>query len=290
MLLVLYSFQSAADLDDLREAYNSFRNQEVRRLGVVRGALEVESTLEELEGSFVRCERYGETLVVAFHNPSIRDFLQRHIADNKEYALLLCESIVFYDQFRNVFTPQATRHQPSPVRIGEGLESTVMTEAAVRTVPRTAKRHVMRLESDGGARLLSLVSTTPEKNAAHALRMAKDLPSCHRAVIAEKLVVQEIGRVREGTMILEDLPEVLVASAGLDEVAAVRNQLIEKAGERYEEIEEYDQLEKIIALKNFAEAAPDGVEGDLLGQSRQDADRGRRGAFRSVSLRGRRRE
>lgn len=264
MLLVLFSFQTAVDIDDLREAFEAFRLLEAKRLGIMRSSDEFNTALDELEGSFIRCERDSKVIVVAFHNPSVRDFLQRHISSNSDQALLLCDSLVFYDQFRGVFTPQATRHQQEPVRIGEGLASQAVTAAVLRTVARTAKRHLVIVRTEGTSITHNMPITTPEMNAAHALRMAVDLPTSESITVATQVLYQVEQRIADGTAILGDLPEILIASAQFGEVSASRNRLIDAARRVFESIDDYDELDQFVALKDFLSVVPGSVSKELL--------------------------
>ena len=274
MLLVLFSFQTAVDIDDLREAFEAFRLLEAKRFAIMRSPNEFNTALDELEGSFIRCERNSMVIVVAFHNPSVRDFLQRHISCNSEQALLLCESIVFYDQFRGVFTPQAARYQQNPVRIGEGLARQALTAAVLRTVSRTAKRHLVRVKNDGTSTTLNMARMTPEMNAAHALRMAADLPPTDGITVATQVLHRMEQRVADGTVILGDLPAILSASAEFGEVSAIRNRLIDAARRAYESIDDYEELDQFLALKDFLSVVPGSVSEELLHRVAKKLDEG----------------
>jgi len=269
LLLALYSFHAGVDLDDLREAFEAFRLQEVRVYGVARTANEFESALDELEGSFVRCERNSKSVVVSFHNPSVRDFLERHLATNSEQADILCDSLVFYDQFRTVFTPQAARHQRTPVRLGGGAGGEAIVNAALRTVSRTAKRHVLRTKADGTAMVLPLVATTFELNATHALHMTKDLSPQQAVAIGDEILQREKKRLETGKAVLSDLPKLVAASAHISEVKAAWEELVSTAVATYDQLELYEELDDIVALKDFIKVVPGAVPETLIQRVRQ---------------------
>ncbi|AOS83709.1 hypothetical protein BIU88_05830 [Chlorobaculum limnaeum] len=262
MLLVLYSFQGSVDLEDLREAFEAFRRLEAQQLSSMRAANEFTTVLDELEGSFIRCERNAHSVAVAFHDPSVRDFLEKHISINSDQALLLCESLVFYDQFRGVFTPHATLYQRNPTRIGEGLEDNAIVSAALRTVKRTAKNLVVQINRDGTARVLNLISTNLEQNIVHAIRMSNDLPSFERPSFIVQVLMHEEKRIETGNASLSDLPQVISAVKSVPEVADACERLIDLATKLYEDADEYEDLQQFEDLKNFIKVAPGAIGED----------------------------
>lgn len=264
MMVVLFSFQSAVDLRDLREAFNAFRFHEARLYGISRSGDEFESVLDELEGSFVRCEHDGDIAMVAFHNSSVRDFLEKHLAENSDLVLVLCESLVFYDQFRSVFTPQAGRHRKHPVHLAEGVSGDVLEKAALRAMSRTAKRYFLHFKADGSATTSSHVESTPEVNAAHALRMARQFPSTQAKAIAEGVLEQEEARIVSRLADLGEVPDILCAADVVEGVSPMRDRLVEAARARFEVMAEYEELHNLIALNDFIEAAPGVVSEELL--------------------------
>ncbi|ACF47373.1 hypothetical protein Paes_2382 (plasmid) [Prosthecochloris aestuarii DSM 271] len=264
MLLVLFSFQSPVDSDDLREAYESFRSLEAKRFGAMRAANEFTTVLDELEGSFIRCELNAHSVAVAFHNPSVRDFLEKHMSLNSDQAALLCDSLVFYDQFRGAFTPRATRHQRNPTRIGEGLERASIASAALRTVTRAAKRHFVNIKQDGTGHAVTMISTNLEMNIAHAIRMTADLPDSERTSLAVQVLVHEEKRIEEGTASPSHLPEVLSAATSVPGIEDVTERLINAGARLYDAANEYEELDQFVALRDFIKAAPGAIEEELI--------------------------
>ena len=269
LLLVLYSFQVSVALEDLREAFDALRLQEVKMLGVARTANEFDSALDELEGSFVRCERGSRAIVVSFHNPSVRDFLEQHLSNNTEQAEILCNSLVFYDQLRAVFTPQAMLYQRAPVRLGNGVDDETIAKAVLRTISQTAMRHTLFSKADGTWGVSNLVTTTVEMNAAHAMKMTKALSPKYGIMIAEGVLRKEEERLSGGYAVLADLPLILAASDNIPEIEATRNRLIIAASVAFEANVIYEELEDIVALKDFIEVAPEAVSETLIQRVRE---------------------
>lgn len=266
ILLVLFSFPTVVDMDDLSVAFDAFREQEMKKFSIVRSVNEFEIALDELEGSFVRYENNGKVIGIAFLNPSVRDFLQKFLASNSCLMTLLCESIVFYDQFRGVFSPKATKYQQYSVKmdIGGGLTDETITSAVIRTVSRVATRHEFHIKSDGTFAMSNLASTSPEENVIHALKMAAGLSHQQRNEIAEHVLIMTTNRIMEGVAGLERIPEIISLSAQIKEVSAMRYQLIEATRKRFEAIGNYNNLDEIVAFMDFLKSEPQASNQNLI--------------------------
>jgi len=262
MLLVLYSFQGSVDLEDLREAYEAFRRLEAQQLSAMRAANEFTTVLDELEGSLIRCERNAYSVAVAFHDPSVRDFLEKHMSINSDQALILCDSLVFYDQFRGAFTPHATLYQRNPTRIGEGLEQSAILSAALRTVTRATKKPILRINRDGTARVSHLIFTSVEQNIVHAIRMSNNLPSLERASFIVQVLMYEEKRIITGNVNLSALPQVISAAKSVPEISDACERLIDLATKLYEDADEYEDLQQFEYFKNFVKVAPGAIGKD----------------------------
>jgi hypothetical protein len=98
LLLVLLSLPSEVFLEDLEEAFQSYRKECVKALGVKLYQADFKHALKELDGSFVATNRSKEKLLVRFQNPSVRDFLQNYLISSLEELRLLVRSAVCFEQ------------------------------------------------------------------------------------------------------------------------------------------------------------------------------------------------
>ncbi len=98
VLLVLVSLPDEVLLEDLECSFASFYGyrSEMHRFAIE--SKDFRQALKELESNFVRISKYGDNLVVKFHNPSIRDFLTNYIHENGQYAHELIASAIFFEQ------------------------------------------------------------------------------------------------------------------------------------------------------------------------------------------------
>lgn len=73
--------------------------------------------MKELDGNFIRTERFGiigsdkQEIIVRFHNPSIRDYLERKIINEQELLLWLVTSCVRFTQVEILFDMFERMHQ-----------------------------------------------------------------------------------------------------------------------------------------------------------------------------------
>ncbi len=264
VLLVMMTFRSDVVLADLKDAFESFRIQEAKLFGVAITPNEFMTALNELEGTFIRCERDKHEVVVAFHNPSVRDFLEKYLAENAEILRILCSSIIFYDQFRALCTirpgKEVHEHFSHVLRTDTGL----ITEAMIRTVSRTSKGKRLYKNADGTFMHIPEVQTTIEQNIGHALKVVPELPYTHQKQVASRLLDMVRLRIENGEGNLGYISEPLNAALPLDVVASSRTAVAEAAARRFEDIEEYDELNDIIALMDFICAAPGATSSALI--------------------------
>jgi hypothetical protein len=134
----------------------------------------------------------------------------------------------------------------------------------IRTVSRTAKGKRLYKNADGTFTHIREVQTTIEQNIGHALKIVTDLPYAHQKHVASRLLDMVRLRIENGEGNLGYISEPLNAALPLDAVASNRTAVAEAAARRFEDIEEYDELNDIIALMDFICAAPGATSNYLL--------------------------
>jgi hypothetical protein len=276
MLIVLMTFRYTADLSDLKESFEEFRNHEVRHFGGSYAPTEFNSALNELEGSFIRCERNQQDVVVAFHNPSVLDFLEKYLSENAELLCILCSSIVFYDQFLALCSLRSGKSEHEHISAILSENPTLLCESIKNGVMRTAKKRQLYKTTTGYA-LSPLVQTSVEENIAHALGVAGHFPETHRENVVRHLLGAETSRVVDGTGNLREVIKTIEASFALEGIDAMRSELIKATAKKFEdETMGYDELDDIVALCYFIESVPEAVSNHLIDrvklQLEQDAD------------------
>jgi hypothetical protein len=273
VLIVMMTFQAAVELEDFKDAFNAFRLQEINLFGGSTTPSELLIALDELEGSFIRCDRDQDDIIISFHNPSVRDFLEKYLAENAEFLRVLCSSIVFYDQFLALWALHYGKDEDEIISNSLGRDAHLLAEAIVRSVSRTAKQKQPRKMRDGSFIFMSQVQTSIEKNVAHALTVASKLPDERRTYVARTILDNEIIRIVYGSAALDDVSKVISISATLDGVDASRTALIEAVAREFEdEARGYDELGDIVSLQDFIKAAPQAISKSLIGRIQAKLD------------------
>jgi hypothetical protein len=81
LLLVLVTLPDVTRLLDLEHAFEHFHAGRSGKYGHPRSPYDWQRAAKELEGNFIRTELNDSAVLVQFHNPSIRDFLESHLVE-----------------------------------------------------------------------------------------------------------------------------------------------------------------------------------------------------------------
>ena len=198
LLLVLMTFRFGVDLNDLKEAFSSYRAREVALYGGAIGPADFIAALDELEGSFIRCEREGENIGITFHNPSVLDFLEKFLGENAEQLHLLCSSMVFYDQFLALCSLRGGKKEHDHIAALLKNDTDLLIRKILECVEKTAKQKRFHKKDDNTFVCTNAVQTTVEENIANAVRISSHLPSEHQQNTLRRLLEIEISRLASG--------------------------------------------------------------------------------------------
>ena len=265
LLIVMMSFNDAVDLTDLKEGFEAFRNHEVVHLGGVLGPSELTMALDELEGSFVRCERDTASVVVAFHNPSVRDFLEQYMAENAEIVHTLCSSAVFYEQIMTLCGARPGKPEREQIVAIAQRQPKVLAESIIRSVGRSLKQKRLVRTSAGAFVSESVIEATMEAKVAHALNLAKQLPETVRLELSKRLIDSVTVRVSAGNVILGEVTKTIISALCVDGVSSNTEMLIAATTKRFEDAaKSYEELDEIVALQEFAQSVPLAISPDLV--------------------------
>jgi hypothetical protein len=135
LLLALISMPAEVFIDDLQVAFESLHQRMAQQYGFATTSRDFEKALKELDGNFVRTEQrldgISARLTARLHNPSVKDFLQNHLARNPDEAFALCTSAPFFQQVAILY--------------GMGYRSSGLI---ANTVPASSVRSVLAAKPD----------------------------------------------------------------------------------------------------------------------------------------------
>lgn len=98
ILLCLGSVEGWLGLDELRALWTRFRSIEMTGGAGVEAGRAFIAAMKQLEGSFTRSTRVKSETAVAFHNPSIKDYVRRRIVESTEIRRALLALALYFEQ------------------------------------------------------------------------------------------------------------------------------------------------------------------------------------------------
>lgn len=106
ILIVLGSLPTEVFLEDLEDAFSSFHAWLGRAYGIATTPSDFRQGLKELDGDLISTSRSNHRIIVQFRNPSVRDFIENHLAASKRELTALVNSIYFFEQLKRLWGPE----------------------------------------------------------------------------------------------------------------------------------------------------------------------------------------
>jgi hypothetical protein len=203
LLLALSTFTSSAYFEDLQIAFERLRIQEVKSLGGEISANEFTTALRIVDGTFTHANRYDDSYMISFHNPSVRDFIQVYLSNNPQHTEILCKSLTFYDQVRALVGVRYEDVRRAALSARLLRKSGLVDKAIVRTIESSAA--TINADRTRSWPRVSFNRFAIEVNIQHALIFLRDLkPTQYRA--AETALLEKcIARVTSQSELIPDL-------------------------------------------------------------------------------------
>lgn len=221
VLLVLASARSAMRLEDLQEAFLALARITTARYGATFAQDAFTSALRELEGSFIRIERKDKTSIVGFHNPSVLDFLESYLAENEQVLRDLCDSVVFYDQFKGLCLLRGD--MPTHEHMAEiiGRDPELLRKGLVRTVEHPLqKMHIMK-DMRGNTVVGVESAESIDANIEHAMRSLVHVGDDLASLTVNDLLTLARRRYAEHKASLQYAPDIVRAARKLNAAPAL---------------------------------------------------------------------
>ena len=158
--------------------------------------------LRELDGNFIKTTQIGKDIVVSFHNPSIRDFMEQFLADSDRDAVDLLRGAAFYEQYLSLWSGVNDRPYPGIEQAGREFLGALGTNlwGPIARMIRTEQ----------GGETIGVTSRAPsnESRAEFFIRVADDVAG-RPAADAIPLLQSMSSLWREGSADREDLVRLL---------------------------------------------------------------------------------
>jgi hypothetical protein len=268
-LVVMASSLATVPLPELQEAVEAFHFAKCRQFGIGSSPRDFNRALKELEGNFITVGKQliaagKEVVTVAYHNPSVRDFVRNYLASASHELGLLIRSSVFFEQLATLWSYRDDTQsgklfaEALKAHIGEFLRSTARTLYANDMVaePRyLIWRRSGRMSFERRVTFLVTVSSTaPHEN------ILGDLDAA---------LVQVRKRLAENLLDADELVALLATLAKRDPTHLDRH--LNLMEETYEYVShDFDSLDAFQPFLVFAEVFPDRVPNEKMEEAVRD--------------------
>jgi len=134
LLVVLATLPKSTFIDDTKLAFMKYHIAQSKKYGFLSGITDFNKAAKELEGTFTRFENNNRNhkLVINFDNPSIRDYLNNYIMNNRELISDLLSVSCYYQQ--NVIIWEIFQHLKTSYKISKFLYPSELLDSLKRTI------------------------------------------------------------------------------------------------------------------------------------------------------------
>jgi len=102
ILYVLVSMTDEIYLKDLEDGFMPFHLKQCEKYNEKHSREDFKNALSELEGNFISSYKDDEEVIVKFHNPSIRDYMEEQLLQNVKVMREIIESAYYLDQIKTI--------------------------------------------------------------------------------------------------------------------------------------------------------------------------------------------
>ena len=128
LLIVLFSLPRTVAIDALEMAFLSFHRATATINNRQLNTSDFQNALSSLEGNFISIQKVANTILVSFHNPSVKDFLGSYLSNDSSFLTVLFQSFVYFDQCSEMWSVK----QALKSKVRENIEA--LSEALFRTL------------------------------------------------------------------------------------------------------------------------------------------------------------
>jgi len=215
LLMVLLSAGPEVLLEHLTKAFNAYRQFCARKYNFGTSPEDRRRSLQELEGTFVSIRKYDAGTSVAFHSPSVADFLIARLRGQPTALPDILDSCVYYDQMERLVNLLTDGRSTS----GAATIIRPYTEAVVSAIRRTVGSPPTRLIRYEAHRGLPRLHMLPARHAARLLTCAEIADSLSSPELQE-FAIQSVNGLCEATAVSRahrnDLVRLLARIEGFD--------------------------------------------------------------------------
>jgi hypothetical protein len=233
---------------DLHKAFDIFYAFRHHKLGFPTSSRDFEIAMKQLDGNFIKTSMIGKDNVAEFHNPSVKDFLDLYLLDEKEIVLDLVRSACSFDQLRRLWQgKRGNQFEAIHSNPGEFIER-------LRECIAGADFRFRRLRDENGNILgVEYVNQPFEDRVAFAIEVSDELADKRASDLVSELLKETERRVTRGRADKRALVR-LLDRVGKSKSKGKRGRTILDVSARFlstrlDDLEDYDTLKDF--LKKF---------------------------------------
>jgi hypothetical protein len=207
LLLVLVTLPDQVLLSDLELAFWTFYRYRQQKFGFATTSGDWDDAVKQLDGSFISTQRVGKDPIVAFHNPSIRDYVEDFLSNSESDVGDLINASYFYEQYTQIWRGRrGHRYRGVDSQRGQFL-----SEFQKHLFGPSAST-IRQVGHDGAALGLNHRVVSNESRAMFVVQIANELKSDQGNTFLND-VIQELARLWEGGS--ADREDLVLLLAGL---------------------------------------------------------------------------
>jgi hypothetical protein len=170
LLLVLNTLPDQVLLSDLETAFWIFYRFRQSKFGFSTSSGDWDAALKQLDGNFVLTKRIGKDLVISFHNPSVRDYLEDFLSNSDNDVADLVKGAHFYEQYVILWTGKRGHKYGGIDRHQEGF-----TNGLQRNIFGPSVTIIRQVNRKGEPTGFTHWPESNENRVAFALRVSKEI-------------------------------------------------------------------------------------------------------------------
>ena len=203
ILLVLTTLDNDTTLENVEQAFSKFYELRRKRFGFSTSPNDWLDGLEELDGNFIRTSKVGKNIVVSFHNPSVRDFMEQYLEKSEADSIDLLRGAQFYEQYRHLWVGLRGRPYPGITQAEKEFLKTLASDL------RGPSSRTIRIENHGATIGVKPWPPSNESRAEFFILVADELDERPAAAMADLLLQSLSTSWKEGSADREDLVRLL---------------------------------------------------------------------------------
>lgn len=126
LLCILWTMPVPALLEDVEQAFLAGRAELEKLFGNPRANIDFKLAIKEMDGAFIITNQTYSRTLVAFHNPSIKDFLDNYLTSDQTLIKALCGVAEYFDQPHEIYLSILNRRKKPSQELKTTLVATMM--------------------------------------------------------------------------------------------------------------------------------------------------------------------